>query len=240
MKIRKYPQRILSSMTRFKDAIGRFYRDGNKQCYLVRNNTKIYFGEAEKLLGTVIMTNPGSYGLDEIPGWSRFKSGYGEVEAIEGFGYADQTMQNIIWAIKDAFKLMNMCVPSGYIRVHNLSSVVCPNRESAEDYHQYVRQIINRNKADDNLLEEFATKNFAEFIKICNNSPFVILGFVKNIFSDKANDLLNWSSSCSNVLISSDNSGWPSHPRRWRTEIALHNKAIAEIVKVISKADFYK
>lgn len=40
------------------------------------------------------------------------------------------------------------------------------------------------------LLREAKVNNHKEFVKICNESPFVIMGFVKNIFKEKVKDIM--------------------------------------------------
>jgi hypothetical protein len=55
----KYPQKVHAK-------INRIYDEKNKEYYLMRNDTKIIFGNGGGLLGSVIMTNQGSFVLSIV------------------------------------------------------------------------------------------------------------------------------------------------------------------------------
>lgn len=232
MEHRKYPQIVFSQMNRFSNSNGGYYLDENNTCFLVRNKTKIYFGECKNILGTVIMTNPGSYGLGKIDGWEKFKRGEGEGSALLGSGYADLTMQNIILVVNEAFEEAGK-KPDGYLAVYNISSVVCPKGKKADSYHAVLSDIVDKNRLGRELLVDPVVKDQEKFMQVFEESPFVMMGFVKGAFNSKVYDLLRWAEKFQNKIISYDESGWPSHPRRWRTEVDLRIKAKQKLMQVI-------
>lgn len=232
VKKREYPQLVFSRMTRFKHMDGGYYLNHDMECIMVRNNTRIYFDDSQYLLGAVIMTNPGSYGLDKMAGWEQFKSGKGEETFLDGYGYADPTMQNIIWTIKEAFAAFDK-VPFGYVNIYNISSVVCPNSEKADEYHNMVSGFINDSKKERDLIEDPILTTKKDFFQICEDAPFLMMGFVKGIFESKVRSLLEMAKNTSNIIVSNDKKGCPSHPRRWRTEPELRKKTIQELIKLI-------
>lgn len=234
---RKYPQLVFSQMHRFKNDCGGYYLDYAKECFLVRNNTQILFGEARNIIGSVIMTNPGSYGLDEIDGWKAFKMGAGIEPALAGYGYADLTMQNIIQVINEAFDEVGK-MPNGYVNIYNISSAVCPKGKKVDKYHAMISEIISHHGFEENLLEDPVVRNREAFLQMCDKSPFVIMGFLKEAFNDSAQTLLQWAEKYQNKIVSPDKSGWPSHPRRWRTEKYLSGQAKRSLINIISSVSY--
>jgi hypothetical protein len=221
-------------MQRFEDANGGCYLDKNNRCFMVRNNTQIHFGSSNNLIGTVVMTNPGSYGLNKLQGWSDFICGKGIVDILEGKGSPDLTMQNIIGVIKDAYEKAGKSMPDGYVEVINISSVVCPKGENVVDYHNSVEMIIKSLNLNDQILYNPKLTSRNEFEFMCQSSPFVILGFVKGLFETRINNIKKWSVKFpTKVVYSEDNSGWYTHPRRWRTESDLKNKAIDRLSNIV-------
>lgn len=223
----KYPQLVFAKMHR--------YIDNKGYCYLVRNKTKIEFGEkSDNLMGSVIMTNPGSYGLDKLEGWMNFMEGKGDAETLEGYGKPDLTMQNLICVIKEGYKKAGKDIPNGYVNIYNLSSVVCPPKDEMLRCHISVAKIIEQNGYDMNLLEHPIVHNEEKFNNMIQSSPYVIMGFVRNIFNEKVDNLIKWSSKyTSKTIYSLDKQNWQSHPRRWRTEKYLKEKAIEQLAEIV-------
>ncbi|MDD3653128.1 MAG: hypothetical protein PHO01_02900 [Desulfotomaculaceae bacterium] len=225
-KSRKYDQLVYSEMRRFRDPKGNWYKNDDGKCILVRNKTRVEFGKENNLTGTVIMTNPGSFSLGRIPGWKEFEMGIGNSEFLEGYGYPDLTMRNIIFAVQQAYQNRKKIALNGYINIYNISSAVCPKGKAISIYHEKILSIINENKIERFLLEHPIVHNQDEFAKVCKNSPFVLMGFLKDKFKDIAAELLKWASTYDRLVVSADRDKWPSHPRRWKTEKALGEKAI--------------
>lgn len=228
----KYPQRVFAEMTRFSDESGHWYLDENGLCYLVRNETKIEFGHSDNLIGTVIMTNPGSYGLNKVQGWEEFRSGHGEHQQLVGYGSPDLTMQNIIMVVQEAFKRRGKAMPQGFINILNISNAVCPKGQKAEEYHNKLKLLITKHNLDEHLLENAEVKENLK--SIFANSPFVILGFVQKAFEERVKQIIESSKDYSTKRVMAlDQNNWPSHPRRWRIEKELADKAITALVEVI-------
>lgn len=234
VKPNKYPQEVSAEMQRFRDSNGKFYLDRNGKCYMTRNKTKIKLGDSDKLIGSIIMTNPGSYGLNKIDGWNGFVEGKGSEEKIEGIGSPDLTMQNILGVIEETFNKANKPLPDGYLDVFNISSVVCPKGGKAVEYHSKMGSIIRSQGLSREILTNPIVINENEFNNICARSQFVIIGFVKGIFETYVGDIVNWSKKYPDKIIYSlDDSGWYSHPRRWRTEKYLHKQASDILLDII-------
>jgi hypothetical protein len=226
---RKFNQEVSSEMHRFRNENGMWDLDKGKKCFLVRNKTQIHFGNSDNLICTVIMTNPGSYGLDKLKGWNEFESGQGNPYILDGSGYPDPTMRNIIWALLNANR-DNLISLEGFIDIYNISSVVCPDKYKAETYHQRVLELIRINNLSIELLLHPVTHNRVEFDCVFKRSPFVIMGFVQEVFVEQVYSLLDWSKNfASKVVISPDKNNWPSHPFRWVLDSELGEKAIQSI-----------
>lgn len=227
-----YPQTVLAEMTRFENPAGGWHLDKNGLCYLVRNKTRIEFGHSDQLIGTVIMTNPGSYGLDKVKGWEEFRKGEGEGKQLTGYGKPDPTMQNIIMVVQEAFKRAGKRMPEGYINILNLSSIVCPKGEEAVDYHEKFKVLISGVKYADNLLE--CTEVKENLKAVFENSPFVILGFLQDAFKNRAIAVKEFSTGYPRKSIMAlDKSNWPSHPYRWKIDKELAAKAITGLIEAI-------
>lgn len=229
-----FPQTVFAEMTRFADHAGNWYMNDKKDCYMVRNKTKIEFGKADNLIGIVIMTNPGSYGLDRIVGWKDFKRGNGKTEILKGEGFPDPTMQNVISVILSAYERKQISMPNGFIDVLNISSVVCANGENVLDYHEVVKKLIRKHNLDPSCLEDIRVHGRSKLSNIFEESPFVILGFVQKVFDEKVKEIMKLSSDFPNkAVVAKDKNNWPTHPYRWRADKWLKEEAISELVKVI-------
>ncbi|PQP82657.1 hypothetical protein C0Q44_14680 [Paenibacillus sp. PCH8] len=218
---RIYPERVTASMFRM-------YHDD--EALLVRHNTSIHFGESDKQLGMVIMTNPGSFELRNTPDWVSFKAGTSQSNTFEVNDYADLTMRNIIKMIRCSYD--NGPIPNGVLRVYNLSNIRQPAGLKAELYHNRAKQVISSD--DINLPEDPITHSENSFLQECNNSRFVIMGFVDKVFEDKMSRVIQWSEAIKERRVSAvDGKGRFSHPRRWITEPLLMDKAIESLKSAI-------
>ncbi|WP_400244581.1 hypothetical protein AB3U99_24240 [Niallia sp. JL1B1071] len=149
---------------------------------LIRQHTKIKFGSSTSVIGTVIMTNPGSFDFKNTKGWDDFKNGKGLLNVFEAEDYADLTMQNIIEVVREGYKSANLGSPDGIVQIFNISNVVQSKGEKAEDYHKKVRILIEKsNEFELSLLQEPATNNKQAFLDACMSSQFIIMGFVNNV-----------------------------------------------------------
>jgi hypothetical protein len=224
--VRKFSELISARMTRIIN---------QKNVLLIRQNTNIKFGTSASILGTVIMTNPGSFDFKNSKEWDEFKNGRGNIEVFEAEDYADLTMQNIIEVIREGYKSTNLGTPDGIVQIFNISNVVQSKGEKAEDYHKKVKILIGKsNELEQNLLTDPVTNNEEAFIDTCMSSQFVIMGFVDKVFSNSVSDLIKWSRSVSNrLVVAIDEKNRYSHPRRWRTETQLKEQAIKRMSQVL-------
>lgn len=225
--VRKYPERIAARMTRIIN---------QDEVLLIRQNTKINFGSSNAIIGTVFMTNPGSFDFKHTKGWAEFKSGNGLLNVLETEDFADLTMQNLIEVIREGYKNANLGSPDGIVQVFNISNVVQSKGEKAEDYYKKVRVLLE--KSDEygvSLIQEPVTNNKQIFLETCMSSKFIIMGFVDNVFSEKVSNLISWSHVISEKLIvATDKKKRFSHPRRWRTERHLKEQAIGRMSEVLN------
>jgi hypothetical protein len=223
---RKFPERIAARMTRIMN---------QDDVLLIRQHTKIKFGSSTSVIGTVIMTNPGSFDFKNTKGWDDFKNGKGLLNVFEAEDYADLTMQNIIEVVRDGYRYANLGSPDGIVQIFNISNVVQSKGEKAEEYHKKVRMFMEKsNKFELSLLQEPATNNEQTFLDVCMSSQFVIMGFVDNVFSESVSDIIKWSQAVSDrLIVAIDEKKRYSHPRRWRTEKHLKELAIRRMSQVL-------
>lgn len=228
--VRKYSERITARMTRIIDP---------DEVLLIRQNTKIKFGSSDAIIGTVFMTNPGSFDFKHTEGWADFKSGKGLLNVLETEGYADLTMQNLIEVVREGYKQANLGSPDGIVQIFNISNIVQKKGEKAEEYHKKVKDVIEKsNSVDLSLLHDPATINEQAFLEACMSSNFIIMGFVDNVFSENVSDLKSWSQVIADrLIVAIDEKKRFSHPRRWRTEIHLKELAISEMCKVLKNSN---
>ncbi|MEI5873897.1 hypothetical protein [Bacillus paranthracis] len=228
--VRKYPERIAARITRIIN---------QDEVLLIRQNTKIQFGSSGVIIGTVFMTNPGSFDFKHTRGWADFKSGNGLLNVLETEDYADLTMQNLIEVIREGYKNADRGAPDGIVQIFNISNIVQKKGEKAEEYHKKVKELIEKsNVVDLSLLHDPATINEQAFIEACMSSNFIIMGFVDNVFSENTSDLINWSHVITDrLIVAIDEKERFSHPRRWRTERHLKELAISEMCKVLENSN---
>lgn len=180
----KYEQPVYAEITRVYDKKLNVY-------HLLRNDTKIIFGNGNKLLGTVIMSNPGSFDFKYDPNWTGFINGAGTEKIFKSkMGRPDSTMINIIKAIETAYDEKGSVVPDGYIRIYNISSVRCAQGKKALEAHNRVKEILPQDDINISTLQDPIIYNETYFKDLCNKSGFVIMGFIKDFLINEAEMLI--------------------------------------------------
>lgn len=185
------------------------------------------------------MTNPGSFKFRDSKEWEDFEKGYTSYNVFEALDKPDLTMQNIIHIIREGFKRTSLGEPNGVVRIFNISNIVESKKENVEEKHQKALQIIQKEELFNvnHLIEPVANDEY-EFVNACSKVDFIIMGFVDKVFQTQVLNLTAWSENpvVKNKLVyARDNSGRLSHPRRWRTETYLMEKAIERLVNVLNK-----
>lgn len=181
----KYQQKVYAKITRL-------YDQENKEYHFLRNDTRIIFGNGGRLLGTVIMSNPGSFEFRNNPDWNDFRKGYGNEDMFESVGTPDPTMINIIKAVEGAYALKSNTVPNGYVKILNLSSVRCPNGDGVLEVHSRVEQLLEQKGQCLSILQDPYVYNESSFKSLCDESNFIILGFLKNFLNEEALRVMKW------------------------------------------------
>jgi hypothetical protein len=223
----KYPEKVFARMIRIGD---------EEDYFLLRNDTAIQFGRSSKELGIAIMTNPGSFSFRDSKEWDDFQKGNTSYHVFEAYDRPDLTMQNIIKVIREAFQKLEFGEPNGVVRIFNISSIVEPKKEKVEQKHQKALQILESSSHlnTHHLLEPIVNNEY-QFVKACGQVDFIILGFADKVFTTQVLNLTSWAENPAirkKVVYAKDNSGRISHPRRWRTEGYLMEKAIEGLVEV--------
>lgn len=222
---KKYPEKVSARMIRIIE---------QGEVYLIRHSTFIQFGTSSSLIGTVFMTNPGSFDFKNSSGWEDFKNGKGDVNIFSGEDYPDLTMQNIIEVVRESYKAANLGAPDGVVQIINLTNVVQSKKDKVEDYYQKVKRLINERGLDQALLTDVTTTDQQAFLDTCEKSKFVIMGFADKVFSEKVLTMKHWSHLVSNKLVVAlDKKNRFSHPRRWRTDKDLKERAIEKMAQVL-------
>lgn len=220
---RVFPERVWGSMTRVV---------GDK-VYLVRRNTYIQLGDSEETLASAFLTNPGSYTFSTTE-WTGFEAGRGGNDEYTSWGYPDLTMQCIIQAIREGYRRAGAGSPDGRVHIYNLSNVVTPKAKETEDYHRSVAALLGPDKLRP-LLEEPCTHVKEDFVKVLQDSRFVIFGFAADVFREKAETLKKWEKEYPGKLVAAiDAKKRYSAPRRWRTEPKLMNSAAQSLFTVLT------
>ncbi len=208
----KYQQAIYAEITRVYDKKLKAY-------HLLRNDTKIIFGNGSKLLGTVIMSNPGSFDFKYDPNWTEFINGEGSDNTFKSkLGRPDSTMINIIKAIETAYSEKGSAVPNGYVRIYNISSVRCAQGKKALAAHNRVKEILSENRDDISILQDSMIYDEASFKNICKESGFVIMGFIKEFLTNEAEMLIqniDKYNKCKKIAAYSGDNSILYHPACW-------------------------
>jgi hypothetical protein len=226
--MRKYNQRVSTTMIKLTD--------GENE-YVMRQPTEIHFGSSANLLGSVIMTNPGSFKFSGSEDWTTLPDSKGRLQSAESNGSPDPTMISIIRVINEGFKQAGRGTPSGIVRVHNLSNIREPNAKLVKALHQKVTKILEKNHLDMNLLEDPATNSESGFVKMVKESQFLIMGFVRQVFESRIREIMNWKEKNPSCVYAYalDNIGCYSHPYRWMIHEELRSKAITMLKCGIEK-----
>ncbi|TVX82917.1 hypothetical protein FQP34_04870 [Peribacillus simplex] len=224
----KYPEKVFARMIRIVNG---------EEIFLFRKDTQIQFGSSSKVLGIAIMTNPGSFSFKNSKEWNDFQKGNTVYSVFEAYDKPDLTMQNLIQVIREAYKRVGLREPNGIVRIYNLSSIVESKKENVEPKHQKALQLLDKSSCyETHLLKELFLTNEYEFVRACSEFNFVIMGFADKVFASKVSALTTWKESpaiCKKVVYAKDDIGRLSHPRRWRTEGYLMDKAIEGLSDVL-------
>jgi hypothetical protein len=208
----KYNQKVYAKITRIYDS-------GNNEYHFLRNDTRIIFGNSDKLLGAVFMSNPGSFEFKYDSSWEAFKSGNGTNDVFESdLGTPDSTMINIIKAIKEAFHRKGKKIPDGYVRIYNLSSVRCSKGKDALGVHNRVKKLLIEKSGDASLLEDLTVYNKDYFENLCQESNFIIMGYLKEFLTCEYIRLIKWIDECSRdkkIATYFGTNDYPYHPIQW-------------------------
>lgn len=184
---------------------------------LFRTETKIWFGEAsgpERLLGTVFMTNPGSYKMMHHPNWFEFHQGLGSVEEIRGESGPDSTMRNLIRVIREAYQDTELPLQSGYVAIYNISTLVEPKGTNIARLHDKTKAVLGKEGAV--LLREQACYDLDLFREKCEKSSFIILGFLKDVFPEEQRRIIDWCRSFDRKMAYAESKqGHYIHPYQW-------------------------
>ncbi|MCU6796840.1 hypothetical protein OB236_32415 [Paenibacillus sp. WQ 127069] len=222
---RRYPEQVYATMRRIKHQTG---------IIKLRTDTRIIFTDDDLLLGTVFMTNPGSYGLKSHDQWDCFIRGEGSEDIIDGTDAPDTTMQNIIEVVKKSCDQVQGYELKGYLSIYNITSVVEPDGEKIQNYHQAIINLFEADGMDTSVLYESPVYREAHFHEQCENSSFVIMGFLNNILSEHVQRLNNWGNKHHNKLVfASDKQGYFAHPFRWRLDQSLKQQAVDRLVAIL-------
>lgn len=99
--------------------------------------------------------------------------------------------------------------------------------------HNVVEQAIHQQRLDINLLKCDKLKTFRELETTIRQSPFVIMGFTKDVFEGRARELMHCSEQFDNVVYVEDKLGWWTHPFRWGPFPEFKEAAIKRLVYVL-------
>ncbi|MFB4475003.1 hypothetical protein [Virgibacillus sp. SK37] len=225
----KFPEKVFARMIRVVE---------KDDVFLFRKDTCIQFGNSSKVLGIVIMTNPGSFSFKDSNEWEKFQNGDTNYKVFEAYDKPDLTMQNIIEVIRKAYENITG-VLDGIVQIINVSNIVESKKENVEEKHKKAFEIIQEHSTltSDYLIDPVINEEY-EFIKHCSKLEFIILGFADKVFPAQVSKLTTWSENPAvkgKVVFAKDKIGRLSHPRRWRTERDLSNIAIESLKKVLKK-----
>lgn len=203
----KYPERVYAVMKRKKV---------EGEIKLFRSETKILLGGTpdKQLLGTAFMTNPGSYKMTHHLNWNEFYQGLGLVEEISGESGPDPTMRNLIKVIRETYQEADKPPPTGYVAIYNISTLVESDGAKVAQLHNQAKAVLG--EEDASLLQERDCYDFDLFHELCRGSKFIVLGFLKNVFPDEQQRIIEWCRPFSHKLVYSNAiNGHFHHPYRW-------------------------
>ncbi|WP_235958720.1 hypothetical protein [Paenibacillus silvestris] len=198
---------------------------------LLRTRTKIIFSKDDVMLGTVIMTNPGSFKMGRHLQWDDFSKGKGNQDIIQGIGTPDTTMQNLIEVILKAFEPN---YPKGYLSVLNITALVEPDGEKIVSYHGKMLEELQRLGNDTSILYDSEVYHKDMFQQHCEYSPFIMMGFLNDIFHGEVLRIREWSKHYESKLVFAlDKQGRLVHPFCWRLKPEYKEQAIKRLKAVL-------
>lgn len=226
---RIFPQAVIGRMRRFPKEDGNYHTDNNGKCYLVRDQTAIRFGDSDRVICSVIMTNPGSFGFDQIAGWASFVSGAGNEDRFEhDSGRPDPTMRNLIAVLQRSASVNKNIVLDGRVNIYNLSNVVCPKGELAEAYHHQIKALVGEVPAACELLED--PWIHTDWLNVLfHSSPFVLIGFLQDKFLPAVHKVMAVAAQHPTKALWAWNNNWPQHPINWIRRPALGAQIVEQI-----------
>ncbi|MDU0205835.1 hypothetical protein ACYEXS_34625 [Paenibacillus sp. MAH-36] len=229
MPIRIYSEKVTATIRRIKHSSG---------VELLRTNTKIHFNDEDAVLGTVFMTNPGSYKMSKHADWNSFIKGEKDIEFITGEDSPDATMRSLIGVVRTAYELVGISKPRGYLPIYNISSLIEPDGSRIKNYHNEVVNLLNTNDINPSILCEQEVSEKDHFYNQCKNSSFIIMGFLKNSFKEDVQRLKGWGEEHKQKLVfAADKEGDYTHPFCWLPKPPLKLQAINRLVDVLRIAD---
>jgi hypothetical protein len=229
MPLKIYPEKVTATIRRIKHVNG---------MELVRTNTRIHFDDEDTVLGTVFMTNPGSYKMTKHKDWNLFIKGGGDIDFITGEDSPDTTMRSLIGVVRTAHEIVGISKPSGYLSIYNISSLIEPDGNKIKNYHNEVVNILKANDLIPSILHEREVSEKDHFHNQCNSSSFIIMGFLKNAFKEDVQKLRGWGEEHKQKLVfAADKEGDYTHPFSWLPKPPLKQQAINRLVDVIRTAN---
>ncbi|MFC5648601.1 hypothetical protein ACFPYJ_05565 [Paenibacillus solisilvae] len=221
-KKRIYTEQVTAQMTRINH--------GDK-VMLLRTQTQIRLSTSDRLLGTVIMTNPGSYKMRNHPEWQTFSTGEGDRDVIQGIGPPDTTMQNLIKVVRKAYEPE---YPKGYLSVFNITALVEPDGEKIGGYHQEVMDHLQARDIDRSVLFEREVYDQEAFQQQCEASSFIMIGFLNGVFAEEVNRIRDWSTRYEHKLVYAlDRRNQLVHPFCWRLNPAYRQQAVERLKEAL-------
>ncbi|MFB4160390.1 hypothetical protein ACE1TF_10940 [Geomicrobium sp. JSM 1781026] len=206
----------------------------DSEVLLIRKQTRIQFGEGKAVIGIVLMTNPGSFKCENTEEWQLFQAGEGLNDHYEGENFPDMTMQCVIEVIRKGYKRAGR-TPNGQVYIYNLSNAVQSKGDKGEHQHERLKTLITKQGLDLALLEDPVTHDFATFYEYAHSLDFLMMGFVNHVFVERIAQVKKWAEQVEQLVVSEDNRMNFSHPRRWRTDLLLKEKAIQRMSEVLGK-----
>lgn len=229
MPLRIYPEKVTATIRRIKHVDG---------VALVRTDTKIHFNDEDTALGTVFMTNPGSYKMSKHRDWDLFIKGEGNIDFITGEDSPDATMRSLIGVVRTAYELVGISKPRGYLSIYNISSLIETDGNKINNYHNKVVNLLTANEINPSILCEQEASEKDHFYNQCKNSSFIIMGFLKNAFKEDVQRLKGWGEEHKQKLVfAADKEGDYTHPFSWLPKPPLKQQAINRLVDVIRTVD---
>lgn len=212
------------------------------QTYFLRENAEIQFGTSSEWLGSTVMTNPGSFQFSNHVEWQPVPNSQGKLSFAESTGSPDPTMNNIITVVKESYQRAGFGSPSGIVRIRNLSTIREANSRLVPQLHETVKEILKQQGLDHHLslLEDPFCRTEEGFHHLVQESPFVIMGFVKKLFVNEVTNLTRWAQERDNLRLSFaspfvcaplDGGKWCSHPYTWNIRHNLREQAIQRLTQ---------